>query len=188
MRRMRSPSLAFGAPITAVLALAVAGALAVGCTGAGGAGKGGSSHPLARKVAPDVSLELRDGGTFRPADAKGKVVVMDFWATWCAPCKASFPKVDAIFQKHKDQGLVVVGVNEDEERGGIDAFLANTGAKFPIAYDAKGKAAEVFGVDTMPSSFVIDRRGVVRFVHSGYHPDDASAIEAEVEQLLAESP
>ncbi len=184
MRAMRSPSLA----VVASSVLAVLACTAGACTGMGGSGKGGASHPLSRKVAPDVTLELKDGGTFRPKDAQGKVLVLDFWATWCAPCKASFPKVDAIHKKHKDAGLMVMGVNEDDERAGVDAFLTDTGATFPIGFDTKGKAAEAYGVDTMPSSFVIDRRGVVRFVHSGYHPDDAAAIEAEVEQLLAETP
>lgn len=131
---------------------------------------------------------MRDGGSFRPSNARGKVLVLDFWATWCAPCKASFPKIDALYRKHRAAGLEVVGVDEDEEHGEVAQFLADTKATFPIAFDKGGRAAEAFGVETMPSSFVIDRRGVVRYVHSGYHPDDAPQIAAEVEELLAEAP
>lgn len=170
--------------------VSVASALVVlsGCAGAGGGKSEAASHPLARKPAPEVSVTLEKGGEFKPADAKGKVLVVDFWATWCAPCKASFPRVDAIYQKHKAKGLEVVAVNEDEDVKKVPAFLAETKPSFTIAFDHDGKAAETYGVQTMPSSFLVDRRGVVRYAHSGYHPDDAAQIEAEVEELLAEAP
>lgn len=167
---------------------AVALGLALGGCATGGGRADASSHPLARKPAPEVSVELEKGGPFRLADAKGKVLMVDFWATWCAPCKASFPRVDALYQKHKAKGLELVAVNEDEEHGKVPEFIAETKVGFPIAFDKEGKAAEVFGVQTMPSSFLIDRRGVVRFVHSGYHPEDAQQIEAELVELLAEAP
>lgn len=160
----------------------------LGCAG-GRTGKAeAASHPLARKPAPDVEVKLASGGPFHPRDAAGKVLVLDFWATWCAPCKASFPKVDAIYQKHAAKGLMVVAINEDEEPDKVPPFLAEVKPSFTIAYDNKGKAAEAFGVETMPSSFIIDRRGVVRYAHSGYHPDDAATIESEIEELLAEAP
>src|SRR5437899_699147 len=84
------------------------------CT-SGGAGGKGSNHPLARKVAPDFEVKLAKGGSFAPKSANGKVLVLDFWATWCAPCKTSFPKIDAIYRKRKDKGLEVVAMNEDED-------------------------------------------------------------------------
>ena len=160
----------------------------LGCAG-GKSGKAeASSHPMARKPAPDIEVKLASGAAFHPREAKGKVLILDFWATWCAPCKASFPKVDAIYQKHSAKGLEVVAINEDEEQGKVPGFLAEVKPTFTIAYDNAGKSAEAFGVETMPSSFLIDRRGVVRDAHSGYHPDDAATIEAEVEELLAEAP
>lgn len=143
---------------------------------------------MARKPAPDIELKLINGSAFRPSNAKGKVLVLDFWATWCAPCKASFPKVDAIYKKHAARGLEVVAINEDEDQKKVPAFLDEVKPSFTIAFDNNGKGAEAFGVETMPSSFIIDRRGVVRYAHSGYHPDDAAVIEAEVEELLAEAP
>lgn len=169
---------------TAVSALLVL----TGCASAGGGKSEAASHPLARKPAPEVTLKLEKGGDFKPSDAKGKVLLVDFWATWCAPCKASFPRVDAIYQKHKAKGLEVVAVNEDEDVKKVPAFLAETKVSFTVAFDNEGKAAETYGVQTMPSSFLVDRRGVVRYAHSGYHPDDAAQIEAEVEELLAEAP
>lgn len=168
--------------------LAVAILSVVSCTGNRATKSEGAAHPLARKPAPDVSLKLKDGSAFHPRDAVGKVLVLDFWATWCAPCKASFPKIDAIYQKHKSKGLMVVAVNEDEDQSKVQPFLDEAKPSFQIAFDNAGKAGEAFGVETMPSSFILDRRGVVRFAHSGYHPDDSATIEAEVEELLGEAP
>jgi peroxiredoxin len=168
-------------------ALVALSTMLVACPSGGGASKG-SNHPLARKAAPEFEAKIAKGGTFKPKDANGHVLVLDFWATWCVPCKASFPKIDAMYRKKKDQGLEVFGINEDEDTKGVDAFVKETNASFPIVLDEGGKAAEKYGVETMPSSFVIDRRGVVRYVHSGYHPEDAPVIEKEVDELLAESP
>jgi thiol-disulfide isomerase/thioredoxin len=158
------------------------------CTGNRATKSDGAAHPLARKAAPNITVKLKDGSAFHPKDALGRVLVLDFWATWCAPCKASFPKVDAIYEKHKAQGLQVVGVNEDEDHGKVQPFLDEVKPSFLIGFDDAGRGAEAFGVETMPSSFILDRRGVIRYAHSGYHPDDAATIEAEVEELLAESP
>jgi thiol-disulfide isomerase/thioredoxin len=160
----------------------------LGCT-PGKTGKSeAASHPMARKPAPAIEVKLANGNAFHPSDAAGKVLVLDFWATWCAPCKASFPKVDDIYKKHASKGLEVVAINEDEDPKKVPAFLAEVKPSFTIAFDNNGNAAETFGVDTMPSSFIIDRRGVVRYAHSGYHPDDAATIESEIEELLAETP
>ncbi len=157
-------------------------------SGSSAKGTTGAAHPLARKVAPDVALKLSGGGEFHPKDALGKVLVLDFWATWCQPCKASFPKVDAVYKKLAAKGLEVVAVNEDEDPKGVDAFVKETAVTFKIAFDDKQLAAEAFGVETMPSSFVLDRKGVIRYVHAGYHPDDSATIEAEITELLAEAP
>ena len=166
--------------------LALALLLLVGCAGPSAGAT--TTHPLARKPAPDVVLKLDKGGELRPGDAKGKVLLVDFWATWCGPCKASFPRIDALYQRLHAKGLEVVAVNEDpeEDRGKVPAFVAETKATFTIAFDQDGKAAEAFGVQSMPSSFLIDRKGVVRYAHAGYHAEDAKQVEAELEELLGE--
>ena len=169
------------------LLLVVATMSLLGCPTGKATKSEGAAHPLARKVAPDIEVKLRSGGAFHPRDAKGKVLVLDFWATWCAPCKASFPKVDAIYKKHQAHGLEVIAINEDEDASKVQPFLDEVKPSFPIAFDNAGKGAEVFGVETMPSSFIIDRTGVIRYAHSGYHPDDSATIEAEIEELLAEA-
>lgn len=150
-------------------------------------GGGGASHPLQRHPAPDVEVQTRAGGAWHPSNANGKVLVIDFWATWCGPCRDSFPRLDAVYKKHVDKGLEVMAIAEDQDPNKIPPFVRATGVTFPIALDPEGTAASTFDVATMPSEFVIDRHGVVRFVHSGYHPDDMDALEKEVSQLLDES-
>jgi cytochrome c biogenesis protein CcmG/thiol:disulfide interchange protein DsbE len=176
--------------IGSVVVLLVACAWAGGCAaGKGkGASSGGGNHPLLRQVAPDSEVKLQSGPSWKPANASGKVLVIDFWATWCGPCKDSFPKLDAIYKKHGGRGLEVVGINEDEDPKGIPSFVQQTGATFPIALDPDGNMATTYNVGTMPSEFVLDRHGVVRYVHSGYHPEDMEALEEEVAELLREPP
>ena len=147
---------------------------------------GGSAHALVRKKTPAFSLKLAKGGSFKPADAEGKVLVLDFWATWCGPCKASFPKLDGLYRRYKAQGVEFVGISIDETGNdeAIRGFLTATGATFPIALDTEQKVAKKYAVEAMPSTFVIDQHGVVRFVHDGSHGDVDKAIEAEIRQLL----
>jgi peroxiredoxin len=115
---------------------------------------------------------------------QGKVVLVDFWATWCEPCKKSFPKLQELNVKHRPSGLVVVGISEDDDKSGINDFAANYGAKFPLGWDEGKKIAEKWQPKSMPASFVVDRKGVVRFAHLGYHDGDEVEIEKEVKSLL----
>jgi thiol-disulfide isomerase/thioredoxin len=177
-----------GAAALVVACLGIGGCAGAGGKGASGGGAGVGSHPLLRQVAPDTELALEQGGNWRPGNASGKVLVIDFWATWCGPCKESFPRIDAIYKKLGGGGLDVVAINEDEDSKGIPGFVQSTGVSFPIALDPSGNAASVFNVGTMPSEFVVDRKGVVRYVHAGYHPEEMDAIEDEVKELLKEPP
>ena len=170
----------------AIVGCVAAAAVLAGCPSNMKSG-GGAAHPLERHPAPDVEVTMRSGGSaWHPSNANGKVLVLDFWATWCGPCKESFPRLDAVYQKHANRGLEVVGIDEDEDPKGVAEFVQTTGATFPIALDPSGDAASTFHVGTMPSEFVIDRHGVVRYVHAGYHPDDMDALDKEVTELLGE--
>ncbi|GAC1351694.1 MAG: hypothetical protein NVS3B20_15760 [Polyangiales bacterium] len=174
----------------AVAALAAPIALTtVGCASsmpsARAADSSSSQHPLLRKVAPEVDLPLAKAGSFRPSQSAGRVLVIDYWATWCEPCKASFPKLDAIYRRHRGEGLSVVGISEDDDSKQIPRFIRETGVTFDIALDPGGPAAKRYRVEAVPTQFIIDRRGVVRFVHAD--AGDADVIEREVESLLKES-
>jgi len=120
------------------------------------------------------------------AALQGKVVYLDFWASWCAPCRKSFPWMDAMQRTYAARGLVVVAVNLDQERPLADEFLREFNPHFRVMFDSKGALAESFKVSGMPSSFVIDRRGVVRYQHVGFREQTQAALDDELRALVAE--
>ncbi len=119
------------------------------------------------------------------AKLRGSVVVVDFWASWCAPCRRSFPWLNEMQARYRDQGLVIIGVNVDAERADADKFLAAVPAGFRIVYDPSGKLPEQFGVTAMPSPFVFDRTGELANRHLGFQNARRSEYEAVLRQLLA---
>ena len=120
-------------------------------------------------------------------DLEGRVVLVDFWASWCVPCKASFPALDEIDAAYRDQGLVVLGINVDTDSKAFEKFMKRMKPGFSIVRDSSQKVVADAGVETMPSSFLVGRDGVIRSVHSGYHGKETREqyIE-EIELLLAE--
>lgn len=121
-----------------------------------------------------------------PADfgeVRGEVVWVDFWASWCAPCRRSFPWMNEMHRKYADQGLEIIAVNLDKDKGLAEAFLEETPARFRLHYDPTGALAEKFGVLAMPSSFMLDREGNVLATHYGFKLADT----AEYEQGLREA-
>ena len=118
----------------------------------------------------------------------GKVVLVDFWASWCEPCLRSFPWMNDLQRRHGDAGLVIIAVNLDQERGLADAFLKTTPANFHLEFDAAGNLARRFGVQAMPTSFLIDRNGRVRIRHAGFRDKQRAERERQIEDLLKESP
>ena len=138
------------------------------------------------RAAPDVAFQTADGPTIRLADFKGKVVLVDFWASWCAPCKTSFPALDALYREYEPRGLQVLAVNIDERRRDADAFLADRPHHLLVLFDPKGASPLAFGVKGMPSSFLIDKSGTIRFTHMGYSGNVDASYRQEITQLLAE--
>jgi len=120
-----------------------------------------------------------------PEVTKGKVVLVDFWASWCAPCRKSFPTLNELQQRYGGKGLVVIAVNVDERRASMDQFVKNIPATFPVVRDAEQKLVAAVAVESMPTSFLLDASGHVRFVHVGYL-GDATRTDyiREIEELL----
>jgi cytochrome c biogenesis protein CcmG, thiol:disulfide interchange protein DsbE len=115
---------------------------------------------------------------------RGKVVYLDFWASWCKPCRQSFPWMNAMQQKYSADGLVVVAVNVDEQRSDADKFLKEMPASFTVVYDTEGKLAEQYNLIGMPSSFLIGKDGTVVQKHEGFFGDSPAKYEAEIRQAL----
>lgn len=180
----RSSALLF----TAIVSVAACG------PGGGGEGAGaqtpagggsGEKHELLDNPAPAFSAETVNGkGTVSVDPSGGKVTLVDFWATWCEPCKKSFPKLEELRVKYEASGFQIIAVSEDDEDTGIKQFGETHGAKFPLVWDKDKSIAGKYKPPNMPSSFIIDKKGIVRHVHLGYHDGEEKQIEQEVKSLL----
>jgi thiol-disulfide isomerase/thioredoxin len=116
----------------------------------------------------------------------GKVVYLDFWASWCAPCRTSFPLLTKLHEKLKAQGFEVVGINLDEDKVNAEKFLKEFPVGFTVLRDAKGEWADQFVVESMPTSFIIDKQGVVQNIHHGFASADINELEGKITKLLAQ--
>lgn len=134
--------------------------------------------------APNFTLKTIKGKTIKLSRYRGKVVYLDFWASWCEPCRKSFPVMRKLQRKYKSKGLRVVTINLDKDRKEVRRFLREFRANFPIALDPKGKIARRYGVKAMPSSYLIDRKGRIRHVHLGFRTSNSKKVEAQIKKLL----
>ena len=133
-----------------------------------------------------LALPSVPGAEMPPAldPVDGKVVWVDLWASWCVPCRRSFPWMNEMLERYGDQGLQIIGVNVDKERALADEFLAETQARFDLRFDPAGALAERFGVEAMPSSFLLDAEGNVIAEHFGFRYEDADDYEAGIVAAL----
>jgi thiol-disulfide isomerase/thioredoxin len=136
------------------------------------------------QAAPAVELA---GGTAAHAlsELRGKVVYVDFWASWCGPCRQSFPWMNDMQRKYGAQGLQIVGINLDAKRIDADQFLSQLPAQFALAFDATGESAKRFGVKGMPTSVLIGKDGKVLLVHQGFREEDRKELEQRLAAALA---
>jgi len=135
---------------------------------------------------PEIGLTDLTGKQVNLASLAGKVVIVDFWATWCAPCREELPQLEKFHQKYASKGLAVVGVSVDKEASGIKGFLEKLKVTFPVVHDAGHQVSGKYSPPRMPSSYIIDRKGIVRYVHGGYRAGDAAEFEKEIQALLAQ--
>lgn len=137
--------------------------------------------PLVNREAPDFLLPLFDGGTLGTAALRGKVVVVNFWASWCFPaCYEEAPHLQRIWEQYRDRGVIVVGVNIQDQDTPAREFLARFGQTFPNGMDSTGKISIDYGVYGVPETFVIDRKGRIAYKYAGAVTEEmlASQIEA----------
>jgi len=134
--------------------------------------------------APPISLKDLSGKAFAWSALSGKVVLVDFWASWCAPCKQELPVLEGLYKKYRARGFEIVAVNQDEERTNAEKFLRRAPLSFPVLHDADRSVAASYAPQKMPSSYLIDKHGLVRHVHAGFKASDADALEREIAALL----
>ena len=141
----------------------------------------------AGQPAPDV--DLPDSAIAkRLSDLKGRLVYVDFWASWCGPCRQSFPWMNDMQRKYGARGLQIVGINLDAKRREADEFLTQTPASFALAFDSKGESARRFGVKGMPSSALVGVDGNLLWVHQGFRTEDRAKLEARFAAALGVTP
>jgi thiol-disulfide isomerase/thioredoxin len=136
--------------------------------------------------APPFTLASRAGGQVSLADLKGQVVMINFWASWCGPCRQEFPALDQIYAKYKPLGFTLVAINVESEQADADRFLATTPASFPILFDPDNTVSGNYGVSAMPTTVLIDRQGRVRWLHRAYKPGDEAKYIEQIRTVLRE--
>jgi peroxiredoxin len=152
-------------------------------TSAKSAGGGDNKGVKPGDKAPTFTLDSLNGaGTMTIAPRK--VTIVDFWATWCEPCKKSFPKLQELYVKYKSNGLEIVAVSVDDEKSGITDFAKIHGAKFPVGWDDGKKIADRWKPENMPSSYIVGKDGIVKHVHRGYRDGEELEIEKELKALF----
>ncbi len=146
-------------------------------------GSGAQAAPFEPREAPAFAVAT-EAGKLNLADFKGKVVYLDFWASWCVPCRASFKWLNEMHDKYGTKGLVVLAVNVDKDKALAAQFLKDSPAKFRIGYDPEGLVAAAYQLKGMPSSYTVDRKGVIQGAHVGFRDKDKEALEQQLKALL----
>ncbi|MGB5102176.1 MAG: TlpA disulfide reductase family protein [Steroidobacteraceae bacterium] len=136
--------------------------------------------------APDFALPAREGAAVRLSELKGQVVMINFWATWCGPCRQEMPLLQQLQSKYEPLGFTLLGVNVENDSAAAQAWLKGMPVTFPILFDRENEVAERFGVQGMPSTVFVDRAGNVRHVHRGYKPGDEAKYADVIRSLVKE--
>ena len=136
--------------------------------------------------APAFTLQSLDGRTVTLGQYKGDVVMINFWASWCGPCRQEMPLLDDIYKQYKDMGFVLLGVNVEPDASGANGWLKKTPVSYPILTDPKSSVSQLYQVQAMPTTVIIDRQGVVRYVHNGYLPGDENQYMNSIRSLIVQ--
>lgn len=139
-----------------------------------------------KEEAPDFTLKSLDGANLRLEEYRGQVVLINFWASWCGPCRQEMPLLDRLHHRYEDTGFAVLGINVEGLVAPAQEIVDSTNVTFPIVIDDGQKVSEMYNLEAMPSTFVVDRDGVVRYIHRGYKPGDEAKYVEIVKQLIRE--
>lgn len=137
-------------------------------------------------TAPEFTLPSRAGAPVSLASLRGQVVMINFWASWCGPCRQEFPLLDQIHRKYQPMGFAMLGVNVEPELADAERFLKETPVGFPILFDRTNAVTKQYGVSGMPTTILVDRKGRVRWLHRAYRPGDENEYIAQIRAMLRE--
>ncbi|NOY66725.1 MAG: TlpA family protein disulfide reductase [Gammaproteobacteria bacterium] len=148
-----------------------------------------SSFSMAASIsgnAADFTLKSLSGKNIKLSEYRGDVVMVNFWASWCGPCRQEMPALEQLYKKYKDLGFVILGVNLDEDSSKAAALLKKIPVSFPILYDSTNKVAKLYDVKAMPTTYLIDRNGKLRYLHKAYKPGYEIKYAKEIKTLIRE--
>lgn len=150
------------------------------------AGSSIASSGLAGQAAPDFVLKSAAGENLRLSEYRGDVVMINFWATWCGPCRQEMPLLDELYTRYQRVGFNLLGVNIDDDSGRAMQMIDELGVSFPVLFDEKKEVSKLYQVEAMPVTVLVDRHGTVRHVHHGYKPGYEEKYLTEIRALLRE--
>jgi peroxiredoxin len=142
---------------------------------------------LEPQPAPDFSLQNRQGETVRLSDFRGQVVLINFWATWCGPCREEMPLLEGLYQRYEPLGFTLLGVNVEENSQDAIDWLQKMSVSFPVLFDSANEVSKSYDVIAMPSTILIDRSGSMRFIHHGYQPGYENDYQDQIRSLVREA-
>jgi peroxiredoxin len=138
------------------------------------------------KKAPDFTLKTSAGSNVKLSELRGRVVLVNFWATWCTPCKEELPFFNTLYHRYQNLGLEILGVNIDKVSSHGAQMSTAMGLSFPVLFDPAGKTSNMYQIRTMPTTFVVAKDGTLRHVHWGFGPAEPARYESEIRALLKE--
>ena len=145
-----------------------------------------ASSGMEGQPAPDFALKSSTGKNLRLSEYRGDVVMINFWATWCGPCRQEMPLLDELYARYQRVGFNLLGVNIDDDSRRAMRMVDELGVNFPVLFDAGKEVSKLYEVDAMPVTILVDREGTVRYVHHGYKPGYENAYLDQIRSLLRE--
>ena len=141
---------------------------------------------VAEDSAPDFTLKSRDGSNMRLSELRGQVVMINFWASWCGPCRQEMPLLDELYQQYEPLGFTLLGVNVEQDVADAERLLKDAPVSFPVLYDPDNSVTKAYDVVAMPSTILVDRDGNMRYVHHGYKPGYEDDYQTQIRELIRE--
>ena len=145
-----------------------------------------ASSGMEGQQAPDFALKSSTGENLRLSEYRGDVVMINFWATWCGPCRQEMPLLDELYSRYQRVGFNLLGVNIDDDSSRAMNMIEELGVNFPVLFDARKEVSKLYEVDAMPVTVIVDREGTVRYIHHGYKPGYEDMYLDQIRSLLRE--
>jgi peroxiredoxin len=136
--------------------------------------------------APDFTLPSNSGENLRLAELRGSVVMLNFWASWCGPCRQEMPLLDAMSQRYSAAGFVLLGIDVEEDNTDAKKIVKDLKISYPILFDTENKVSKLYSVETMPTTVMVDKKGKIRFINHGYKPGDENKYRDQIRELIKE--